>query len=549
MSRPVVLRLAVCLTIMLVPLFLALRPDLSAEGRTVATQRCVFVPMVRGSGRAIANASPIQASSNPCELPVASPTATRTAAPTPSHTPTVTPTSGPPSQLSGSVRFQPIAAGSVPANSPRRVMVVLDVSGSMSANFEGQCNNNGQVSQCEVGLAGSPPAVITDTGRLVWWNPAADRRITIAKTSINRLIKLLNMPGNQGYTNTRPPDELGLVWFNDQQAITMTQRFSSDPAALRAAVLDAGRYDNDPYRTSGGTNGAAGLYRAKQLLDEGPMTEFYNHQIFTYTQQLIYITDGVATHFLDTTKANLAGGASDASTFLAGSVCAMLGSQVLRDATCQTTAGGGLYNGWNRPLTQLVQQSNALKESPAYSLQLFAIALSNIPATGLRNGVATVPLHFYAIPSLQRLPDGTTNLDLVMEDIYDRSDDSACRPSVSPFTNIVTNEQLPVGVPGLEGNKVGEVSLVNNDTATEYVFPISFNTATRELGYAVNGLPPGQYTLSAYLFFKGSDGVTRGYTNILKAEQSTPSILIDLTNTPQQRTLELLLNGDVCAVP
>jgi hypothetical protein len=83
MSRPVVLRLAVCLTIMLVPLFLALRPDLSAEGRTVATQRCVFVPMVRGSGRAIANASPIQASRNPCELPVASPTATRRRSPRP----------------------------------------------------------------------------------------------------------------------------------------------------------------------------------------------------------------------------------------------------------------------------------------------------------------------------------------------------------------------------------------------------------------------------------------------------------------------------------
>jgi hypothetical protein len=544
MKKASLVRLAVCLTIMLVPLFFVGRPQLSAGGRTVANQRCVFVPMVRGSGGATANASPAPASGNPCEQVVPTTTPTRTTAPV-TATPTRTPTSGPPSQLSGAVRLRPVAAGSMPENSPKRYLVVLDTSGSMSANVEGQCNNRGPTIQCEEGPNGQ--ANITETGKLVWWNPPSERRIAVAKDSLSYLIDQLNMVGNSGYTLARPPDQFGLVWFNHEQAISMTTGFSSHPVELKAALVDAGSYDNDPYRTLGGTNGAGGMYRARQLLDATPQTVVYHGQTYTYTQQIIYITDGVASDFLDPTKANLAGGPSDDSTYPAGSFCAQLGAQVLRNADCQSNDGGGLYNDWDRPITQLVKQSTLIKDNPVSNAKVFVIAISNISSAGLRDGVASFPSYYYQMITLVRYPDGSTNLDRIIGSLYDRTTPENCQPIVSPFTNLITSAQLPVGVPGLGGNKVGELRLTNITTGEIHTFDLAVNAATSELSYAVNGLPAGEYELSAYIFYRGSDGVTREYSRLYTNESSTESIVLELGPDPQLRNLDLLLNGNVCA--
>jgi len=90
-------------------------------------------------------------------------------------------------QLSGSVSFYPEFQIIPTQQKPIQYVVVLDASGSMSANFNGQCDENGLV-QCANGPAGYPAVQVTNTGPDHYWSNQNERRIYVAKKALTRLV-------------------------------------------------------------------------------------------------------------------------------------------------------------------------------------------------------------------------------------------------------------------------------------------------------------------------------------------------------------------------
>ncbi|RMD77100.1 MAG: VWA domain-containing protein, partial [Chloroflexi bacterium] len=150
-------------------------------------------------------------------------------------------------RLTGSVELWPeYQIVVVNERRPVQYVVILDVSGSMNANFIGQGIKYGQVTQCTNGPPGSPPA--QDCGEPQYaWNPVQERRIYVAKKALELLIRQTNMPGNPGYDPTQPIDSMALVWFTDNVPSTNVVPFKSNPTELIQAVNSAGAYQGDPY--------------------------------------------------------------------------------------------------------------------------------------------------------------------------------------------------------------------------------------------------------------------------------------------------------------
>jgi hypothetical protein len=422
-----------------------------------------------------------------------------------------------------------------PERKPIQYMVVLDVSGSMSSNFNGQCNNQGNVRQCEIGPPGSPPPDgILGTGTDHWWNPSSERRIAIAKDAMERLIELMNMPGNPSYNPAFPSDEMALVWFNQEQKTSMSKSWNSDPATLKASVRAAGATGGDQLRTNGGTNGAAGLYRGALLLKQRPATIRYNNQTWEYKRVVIFITDGVSKDFFKPSATNLSDGSSSATTYPTGSHCRNLGSKVATDAGCQTTEGGGEATGkWNndRPISQMIKVSNDfIKNDTQVNAEIFVIALSNIPAIGLRDGVASFPSYYYSVPTLQRLPDGSTNVDLIMESIFDRSGRPTCEAQEDPLQWTVPQENAGATFGGRTLNypEVGEAMIIHQQTGDVFTSKVIAGSGSNGENEAVfTNLQPGTYELSVYLIFRhGTDGVLRSYSGIYDGSSVNTSVVV-----------------------
>jgi len=184
--------------------------------------------------------------------------------------------------LFGNVTFYPEYQIVPIQRDPVQYVVVLDESGSMSANFDGKCSATANVVppspiateanqlQCANGPSSAGPVTVTGTGPNYYWKTESERRIYVAKNALKRLIGLTNMPGNTSspyYDPTRPPDQMGVVWFTQTVQTAPSSNImglSSTPGTLTSFIMNANS-GNGTYRSEGGTNGAAGLYAAKQM--------------------------------------------------------------------------------------------------------------------------------------------------------------------------------------------------------------------------------------------------------------------------------------------
>lgn len=484
-----------------------------------------------------------------------SPTRLPTATGRPTATATLTPTNPPsPVDVSGVVRLRPETADRQPGiPNPQRYVLVLDVSGSQNMNFAGQGNTNDTVIQCAPGPPGAPPSQFCGEAQYAW-GVVEERRIYVQKQAALRLIDQLNMPGNIGYTTERPPDQIALVAYNDSLRMAQPESFLtaavSDPIALKAAVLAAGSTDNNAYLMDGGTNWAVGLAAAAQRFDAAPLTTEHNTTIYSYDEQVIFFVDGVANYFYDPTQPNGSGGMSAEHTFAADTACRSLGSAVVEDAPCQTTAVGGQYNGWDRPITQGVQISrDLLQNRDDRSIAVSVIALGHFPTLGLDDGVAGSPAQFYAARDLEVAPDGRTNVDTILETILARSVPIACRPQISEqWIAQVDETHLPTDI-GLPPGTLGSVTLVHTDNGTRLTAPISRDADDGTLAFQFSAVPPGVYTLTAEAFYRGDDGVTRRYAGLFSDAAFTVSRTITVPEQPLALgTLDLAFTEDVCAV-
>jgi len=521
------------------------QPELGAE--------CVFLPLVRSSGAAPASAAVGAAGSvSNCVAPPQPPPPT--AAPAPPVT------SVPQPALSGAVHLRPEHAVIQTVRRPVRWTVVLDVSGSMSANFAGQCDRGsgnfppGQnYWQCANGPTGAPSAQVAGVGPKYYWNKQEERRIYVAKKALETLVGRLNMLGNSGYDAAQPNDQLGLVWFNDQvqrEGSGNSFAYASDPAQIINAGRQAGAVNGDSYRTSGGSHVAAGLYRAALLLNAAPASVSYSGQIYQYDDRVLLITDSIANIFLDKSAANLYGGSSNSNTYPPGHPCRVV--NVIEIASCQTTELGGLTTGiggvaagMDRPLTQAGKVS---LETLRPRASVFVIALSNIPATVLQDVVASTRSTYFAADTRTVDATGQTNVDRIMLVLPGSSAATICTPVIAPdWATMMGVDQQPQGVP-LSFPAIGEVLLEDVNSGALVRAPILVDEATGSMSYRVTGLAAGAYQLTPYLFYRGADGQTRRYSLIETTSGPVSSLVVNLTGAEQTfDPLPLRLSGDVCA--
>ncbi|PDW02380.1 pilus assembly protein TadG-related protein [Candidatus Viridilinea mediisalina] len=516
-------------------------------------------------------------------------------------------------ELWGDISFWPEYQIIPNESQPIQYIVVLDVSGSMSANFNGQCDNSnpplrnpqlvGQPShfrQCTNGpmyisaVDGSQvPGLteVTGTGPTWFWREPTERRIYVAKHAIEAMIRELYMPGNPRYDNNPglyPPDQFGLVVFhhesNPGDALTFANgsRFTSDPADAIQRVIGYRNGINDDYRVQGGTNAAAGLYRAWLTFQSMPDRVYHEAtaRYYDYKRVVIFVTDGVSNQFLDKNNSTLRHGQSTSATFSANSRvfdengqqiagfdwerCRALGSLVIEDGICQTTLGGGLHDGRDRPITEAIQVSNEYLK--ANGIEVFALALSTLPETGLSSGIPSSPQHYRAAANLERNPDGSTNVDGIMRTFQSIVEDGRCQRGLdpAPITSFDASRFRPISLMtggSLSFPNVGQVTVHNSVTDQSFTTFIRIDQDGQLRYRFAERIPPGLYTLDATLFYvnpnepQGTGGPARAYGTIWTGASEVPQITVEVANrtsagslVPSTRAnLDLRLSGDVCA--
>ena len=482
-------------------------------------------------------------------------TATNTATSTSTSTATATPIQ-PPTDSSGSIgalsgaveiwpeyEFQPSPEGWA-----LQIVVVLDVSGSMSANFNGQCNNIGRVVQCAVGHAGAPAASAI-AGRFLRWNLPEERRIAVAKKSVQRLIELFNLPGNSNYNASHPSTDIAIVPFAEQQRVSDIFGWSSNRSALKNAVQNAGAYNNDAYQTIGGTNGAAGLYRAAQLLKERPAFTTFNGKRYNYQRVVLFVSDGMSSQFFDPSHPDLDGGPSDMMTYPEESMCYTAEESGSERTICQTTEGVGKFNGLDRPITQMINTARDIQNDPDVNAGIYTLALSNNDATGLKNGVASFPSYYFAIPSYTTFPDGKTNIDLLSQYMQDQPITLPCDPRADFKWKSTFPPESAGNVGGFTYPVIGQASV--SYLGVSYQADIRADYPGGRAKYSFTDLPPGIYSLSTYLFYRHPlDPPTLGprrYSLIETAGESHSSIEVVVNaGVQEQAPVKLKLFGNTC---
>jgi hypothetical protein len=464
--------------------------------------------------------------------------------------------------LFGNVSLFPEYAITEQTQAPIQYVVVLDESGSMSANFAGECDNksyNGKKPvQCANGGPGAPEVQVTGTGQNYWWKEKTERRIYVAKKALERLVELSNMPGNDDYTTTRPSDQMAVVWFTHQVKNSNRLNFTNNTNTIINFIENANKTGGDKYRSNGGTNGAAGLYKAKQLYDNAPKTVAFEGKDVEYKRVVLFITDGVSNQFLNTSASNLRGGQSSSNTYPKGSYCRSLGNLVVESPTCQLTdpVKSPKYKGWDRPITQMIDTSRNDLRNEDTKAEVFVIALSAIPSTGLRDGVASSSNYYFSAEALEVYQDGSTNVDAIIDTISAKVETGGCiaGPTGTSTGQMTVSEFSGSNPSGFAWPQVGQVTITKqSDVRTA---PILVDNSGN-LSYEFKSVPEGIYTLEAFLYYhhpNDEPGVLRLYSRIWSEGEVRDEYSVTVSSSTQgqgfgqrvDQPISLKLNGDVC---
>jgi hypothetical protein len=420
--------------------------------------------------------------------------------------------------ISGQVYVNPRWFVTQPPAQPIAYNIVLDVSGSMSWDFNGYGTYDGSNIHCDSctshnGIKGdvqceSPtnpnPSNLDFTDRCIGgrnsaWKTENQRRIWVAKNAIYNFINKMG-----------PNDMMRVIGFSgtqvDQAAASDQWVVAADPAAkarLIKTVTDMGAYNGDPYKTDGGTPGPQGLDKASKmfLASNGYVTKAPNGA--NYKPVVIYLTDGVANYFLDGTQNT------------ARDICASLSeSQALSTADpCQigTTAAP---NSKDRPITAMISIANTMK-SNVNGISIYAIGLAQVPTLGLPRVANDSSMFFSATTS--------GYVKSILDTIQAQVTSATCTPSGGyNWLQKINSAHTPASPPAPGNGVFGYVYVYDvGGSVPKYQLPIQHDTATGNLGFAIpppdpnnpssTGITPGTYEMEAYVDYKGDDGLTRQY--------------------------------------
>lgn len=395
-----------------------------------------------------------------------------------------------PTDNSFDVRFpfsvNPRWAGTDKPNEPVAFQLVLDVSGSMSWDFNGSgtlnatqhptADSSGGINvHCEWSNPDTTYAY-NDTctgGPNSSWRTVQERRIYLTKVAVDNFI-----------TNMGPNDTMRFTSFSTDGIKTVpTTGWSADRALLRAELKTIGASPSDyPYRTSGGTPGPQAMNKAKSIILAAPSTA-PNGQ--SYRRVVVYLTDGVANVFLD--------GSGNSARDNCGDRTVNAARNTADPCQIGTTASGQL-----RPITAMIDQANQLKRADT-SVQLYVIALAGVATDGLLQ-VASSPSMMYPVNN----PAAVTS---ILETIRNKAAGSTClRQGGAAFTDVIQpSNQSQLGAPwALASGVYGKATIYDQGGTPVATVDITHDPISGKLGAQFN-LPPGNYQLGAWIGYKGPD--------------------------------------------
>jgi len=416
--------------------------------------------------------------------------------------------------LVGQVYINPRWTVNQPGGQPVAYNIVLDVSGSMSWDFNGYGTYNGAnggggytVSnsvqgdvQCE--STNNPnPLNLPFTDRCIGgqnsaWRNVNQRRISVAKDAI---LKLIDRMGTD--------DMVRVIAFSTGQSGNVTAspawlNVGTDKATLQTIVKDAGAYGGDPYKTDGATSGPQALDKAAKmfLASNGYTPTAANGQSFKPV--VIYLTDGVANVFLDGTLNK------------ARDICHDM-SENQAESTADPCQIGKTASGKLRPISAMIDVANKMKASMS-KLEIYAVGLAQVPDTGLPK-VANDSSYYF--PASQ-----AGYVEGILESIRKRATGGTCTAGGGyNWVNVIPSANIPPSPPAPGNGVYGLVSIyaVNGATPIRNPLPIQHDPTSGVLSFSIpapdpsnpasTGITPGTYEMEAWIAYKGTDGAPRIY--------------------------------------
>jgi Flp pilus assembly protein TadG len=454
--------------------------------------------------------------------------------------------------VTGTVLLRPRYVLPPLAHQPVQYTIVLDTSGSMMWNFNGEAKTgSGTVVQCG---SSNDPAREADRAADASscrsgpaWSPASERRIHVAKTALQNFINLLE-----------PYDAMQIIGFSSTDVKASTTGWVyGDPAGkqtLSDATLIAGASLTDPYTVSGGTPSATGLDEARQLIAASPDTSATDGRDFK--KVVIFMTDGVANYFKD--QRNPQSGSKQFDWYNDSS----------DNPTCENLAGQaeipschiGMTNtnpSFERPITAMASVAREIKNLNDGETVIYVIALAGVPATGLSTDVAqqsTFPYYSEAIQASQ--------VQQIFDAINQSIEDPTCLPAGGAnwvgtidndhtITNAATRSSFSLPT---DTSIYGYVYLKDQYGSTLQTSALTHQNG--QLSYSFADVAPGTYKLEAFAGYKGDDvptPIARVYSSILLPDLShstSRSFAVDASQTLNSvvplPALFLDLNGNVC---
>ncbi len=442
--------------------------------------------------------------------------------------------------VGGGVTYVPRYRTYPDLNRPVQFLLILDVSGSMSWTFDGRGVQNGQTVYCTQPSQG---CVSVQTA----WPNAQERRIYTAKQVLRSFVAQIDQDRRSGL---RPFDTVRLVTFsgrlgnyvntsgavgNNQRALddlteVLPAGWTNDRATLEAAITNAGMVDGDQYMTAGATPSAVAFARASQVFANAPERAPNGMR---YRRVVIFVTDGVANVLRNGMQNNFGTGCE-------------LGAE---NVGCQM--GDPLPDGSLRPLNAMVAEAQALKEAyirPSDG-SVYVVALSGtFEATGL-NLVASQPDYV-------KRADRSEELQQIFDDIQVSAIQGDCTPSQGELRDSMAASEVPTDLrPQLTDRIVGQVTLTDANNNVREAW-ITADPVTRKLSYAFTNVPPGQYTLRAWLGYRApQDNISRDkYELLVRGPDVTREVTVQVSAGRSLGgvigvPLTLDLNDNVCPAP
>jgi hypothetical protein len=282
--------------------------------------------------------------------------------------------------------------------------------------------------------------------------------------------------------------------------------------------------------TAGATPSAVAFARASQVFANAPERAPNGMR---YRRVVIFVTDGVANVLRNGMQNNYGPGCE-------------LGAE---NVGCQM--GDPLPDGSLRPLNAMVAEAQALKEAyirPSDG-SVYVVALSpTFETTGL-NLVASQPDYV-------KRADMPDQLQQIFDDIQVSAIRGDCTPAQGEERDSMAPSEVPTDLrPELTDRIVGKVTLTDANNNTREAW-ITADPITRKLSYAIPNVPPGQYTLRAWLGYRApQDNISRDKYELIVRGPST-SAEIPVTVSAGRSLggvigvpLKLDLNDNVCPTP